>query len=172
VRGTNSATNGNFSDPGDEISLAPAATTTTEERYALEVLGAASAMDAENFGVDEYFRQEGQEGRRRENLWGDGNFQHPEIFQRGLAWLAIELAGPAGVAVPLSPRDLGLVEGWVQEARRLGLDGGRTEDLLRAVFAAVRGRRSFPESVSLSYFDAPVRDALAKLPRAPPGSAT
>jgi hypothetical protein len=64
-----------------------------------------------------------------------------------------------------------MVEGWVQEARRAGVDGARTEDLLRSVFGAVRVRRSFPESVSLSYFDAPVRGALAKLPRAPPGSA-
>jgi ParB-like chromosome segregation protein Spo0J len=28
--------------------------------------------------------------RQRGNLWGDGNFTRPEIFQRGLAWLATE----------------------------------------------------------------------------------
>jgi hypothetical protein len=67
--------------------LVPATTTTTKEEGALEEDGTASGADAENFGGGENFRLG---SRQRGNLWGDGNFTRPEIFQRGLAWLATE----------------------------------------------------------------------------------
>ncbi len=70
---------------------------------------------------------------------------------------------PPGSRCPSTPADLGLVEGWTQEAEQLGLDAKATEGLLRGVFDLVRRRDSCPEEPTLSYFNGPVQDALRKV---------
>ena len=87
----------------------------------------------------------------------------PRRPRSGPPRFADELAFPAGVSLPLSPADLGLVEGWLQEGARLGLDAKAAEGLLRGVFDLVRSRDSCPEEPTLSYFNGPVQDALRKV---------
>lgn len=67
--------------------------------------------------------------------------------------LGDELASLAGHRKSPHARDLALVQGWV--------DAGATRDLLMGVFQSVLAREKCPPLPALSYFDGPVRDALA-----------
>jgi len=147
---------GNSAVAGAEISLAPATATTSIEKLAYEGGSPGTRATDGNFRRDEDSPPDG-------NFPGLGNFPSGEKPRSGLPWLAIELAGPAGVALPLTAADLGLVQGWVQEAARVGLDAKATEGLLRGVFDLVRSRDSCPEAPTLSYFSGPVQDALRKV---------
>jgi len=147
---------GNSAGSGAEISLAPATATTSIEKLAYEGGSPGTRATDGNFRFGEDWKPEG-------NFLGLGNFPSSERPRSGLPWLAIELAGPAGVALPLTAADLGLVQGWVQEAARVGLDAKATEGLLRGVFDLVRSRDSCPEAPTLSYFSGPVQDALRKV---------
>jgi len=147
---------GNSTGSGAEISLAHATATTTIEKLAYEGGSPGTRATDGNFRIGEDFRSEG-------NFLGLGNFPSSERPRSGLPRFADELAFPAGVALPLSPADLGLVEGWLQEGARLGLDAKATEELLRGVFDLVRRRDSCPEEPTLSYFSGPVQDALRKV---------
>ena len=147
---------GNSAVAGAEISLARATATTSIEKLAYEGGSPGTRATEGNFRTGEDSRSDG-------NFLGLGNFPNGERPRSGLPWLAIELAGPAGVALPLTAADLGLVQGWTQEAARLGLDAKATEGLLRGVFDLVRSRDSCPEAPALSYFAGPVQDALRKV---------
>lgn len=147
---------GNSSGSGVEISPAHATATTSKEKLACESGSSSTRATDGNFRFGKDWKPEG-------NFPGLGNLASSGRPRSGLPWLAIELAGPSGVALPLSAADLGLVQGWVQEAARLGLDTKATEGLLRGVFELVRRRDSCPEAPTLSYFDGPVQDALRKV---------
>lgn len=147
---------GNSAGSGAEISLAPATATTSIEKLAYEGGSPGTRATDGNFRASEDSRSDG-------NFLGVGNFPSSERPRSGLPWLAIELAGPSGVALPLTVADLGLVQGWVQEAAGVGLDAKATEGLLRGVFDLVRSRDSCPEAPTLSYFNGPVQDALRKI---------
>jgi hypothetical protein len=147
---------GNSAGSGAEISLAHATTTTSIEKLAYEGGSPGTRATDGNFRIGEDSRSDG-------NFLGLGNFPSSERPRSGPPSFADELAFPAGVALPLSPADLGLVEGWLQEGARLGLDAKATEGLLRGVFDLVRSRDSCPEEPALSYFSGPVQDALRKV---------
>lgn len=147
---------GNTAGSGAEISPAHATATTTIENLAYEGGSPGTRSTDGNFRTGEDFRSEG-------NFLGLGNFPSSERSRSGPPRFADELALPAGVALPLSPADLGLVEGWLQEGARLGLDAKAAEGLLRGVFDLVRRRDSCPEEPTLSYFNGPVQDALRKV---------
>jgi hypothetical protein len=167
LHGDNEHVDGNIStgddhDPGNsavgraEISLARATATTSIEKLAYEGGSPGTRATEGNFRTGEDSRSDG-------NFPGLGNFLNSERQRSGLPLLAIELAGPSGVALPLTAADLGLVQGWTQEAARLGLDAKATEGLLRGVFDLVRSRDSCPDAPALSYFAGPVQDALRKV---------
>lgn len=147
---------GNSTAAGAEISLAGATSTTTIEKLAYEGGSGGTSATDRNFRIGEDSRSEG-------NFLGLGNFLNGERPRSGPPRFADELACPAGVALPLSPADLGLVEGWLQEGARLGLDAKAAEGLLRGVFELVRLRDSCPVEPALSYFNGPVQDALRKV---------
>ena len=147
---------GNSAGSGAEISLAHATATTTIENLAYEGGSPGTRATDGNFRIGEDSRSDG-------NFLGLGNFPSSERPRSWPPSFADELAFPAGVALPLSPADLGLVEGWLQEGARLGLDAKATEGLLRGVFDLVRRRDSCPEEPTLSYFNGPVQDALRKV---------
>jgi hypothetical protein len=147
---------GNSAGNEAEISLARATTTTSIEKLAYEGGSPGTRATDGNFRIGEDSRSEG-------NFLGLGNFPSSERPRSGPPSFADELAFPAGVALPLSPADLGLVEGWLQEGARVGLDAKATEGLLRGVFDLVRSRDSCPEEPTLSYFSGPVQDALRKV---------
>jgi hypothetical protein len=147
---------GNSAGFGAEISLAPATATTSIEKLAYEGGSPGTCATDGNFRAGEDSRSDG-------NFLGLGNFPSRERPRSGLPWLAVELAGPSGVALPLTAADLGLVQGWVQEAARAGLDAKAAEGLLRGVFDLVRSRDNCPEAPTLSYFAGPVQDALRKV---------
>jgi len=153
---------GNSAVAGAEISLARATATTSIEKLAYEGGSPGTRATEGNFRTGEDSRSDGNFPGLG-NFLSLGNFPNSERPRSGLPWLAIELAGPSGVALPLTAADLGLVQGWVQEAARLGLDTKATEGLLRGVFDLVRSRDSCPEAPALSYFAGPVQDALRKV---------
>jgi len=153
---------GNSAVAGGEISPARATATTSIEKLAYEGGSPGTRATEGNFRTDEDLQSDGNFPGLG-NFLGLGNFPNSERPRSGLPWLAIELAGPAGVALPLTAADLGLVQGWVQEAARVGLDAKATEGLLRGVFDLVRSRESCPEAPALSYFAGPVQDALRKV---------
>jgi hypothetical protein len=153
---------GNSAVAGVEISRASATTTTSIENLAYEGGGTSTRATPGNFRTGED-SQTGGNFPTEGNFLGLGNWRRNEPPRSGVPWLATELAGPAGVGLPLTPADLGLVEGWVQEAGRHGLDAKATEGLRRGVFDLVRGRDSCPEERALSYFAGPVQDALRKV---------
>jgi hypothetical protein len=90
----------------------------------------------------------------------DGKGEPGEGQDRHLAWLAVQLAPEDGVAI--TPKVLGMIQGWLTEGARIGLDRSATEELILGSVEIQRRRDNFPANPAVEYFRGGVTDALAK----------
>lgn len=131
-----------FSGKGDEVFLAGATTTATEE--------------SNSFGGGTGHRAMAGNLAAGENLRADENSHDGRSLPLAEtpAWVTLggELLEIIGMRRPLAISEAELVRGW--------LERGAFPDILRGVFHTVLGRENCPSNPALSYFDGPVLDAL------------